>query len=290
MESSITRRTFLGASAAAGAGILASQAVAKNLAPSRIGVELYTVRNQMPAKDDEVLRKISEIGYREVEGDYSTLMRIASKLKPLGLSPVSCHIPVGTVEGTGKTPMDKMFADLKEIGTEYAVVPYLPESERTTEVLGALGQKMNKAGEMAKKSGLQLAYHNHAFEWGQMNGKRTFDLMFADTDPKLVEFDVDVFWLSVGGVDPVQFLKDHAGRVPLLHLKDKAKSQAVQYNERVPKETFKEVGHGSIDFPAILKTAEKIGVRHYFVEQDQTPGDPLVSLKQSFDYLSGLRA
>jgi sugar phosphate isomerase/epimerase len=124
---------------------------------------------------------------------------------------------------------------------------------------------------------------------GQMGGTRVFDRMFAKTDPALVKFEVDVFWLTVGGVDPVAFLKEHKGRVPLLHLKDKASDQKVQYNENVPKATFKEVGSGSIDFPAILRTAKDIGVKHYFVEQDQTPGDPLASLKQSFTYITGLR-
>ena len=288
MSSPVSRRMFLGASAAA--GVLASRGLAKNLAPSRIGVELYTLRNEMPAKDDEVLRDISQIGYREVEGDYPTLMRIGSKLKALQLNPTSCHIPVGAIEGKGGTPLAKILTDLKSLGTQYAVVPYVMEDQRTPEILAGFGENINKAGRLAHDSGLQLAYHNHAFEWGQMNGKRAFDVMFANTDPKLVQFEVDVFWLSVGGIDPVKFLNDHAGRIPLLHLKDKAKGQQVQYNEHVSKDTFKEVGNGSIDFPAILKTAEKIGVKHYFVEQDQTPGDPIASLRQSFTYLSGLRA
>jgi sugar phosphate isomerase/epimerase len=287
MSSPFTRRTFLGASAAA--TVLASRSFGKNLAPARIGVELYTLRNEMPAKDAEVLKEISQIGYREVEGDYPTLTRIASKLKSLQLNPISCHIPVGAIDGKGDTPLEKIFADLKGLGTQYAVVPYIMPDQRTAAILASFGDKMNKAGELAKKSGLQLCYHNHAFEWGPMNGKRAYEVMFGNTDPKLVQFEVDVFWLSVGGVDPVHFLEQHAGRVPLLHLKDKAQGQKVQFNENVTKETFKEVGNGSLDFPAILKTAEKIGVKHYFVEQDQTPGDPVASLKQSFTYLSGLR-
>ncbi len=263
--------------------------MAKNLALSRIGVELYTLRNEMPSKDEEVLHQISQIGYREVEGDYPTLMRTRSMLKSLQLNPVSCHIPVGAIDGQGETPLGKIFSDLKALGTEYAVVPYIMPDQRTPEILAGFGAKMNKAGAMARDSGLQLCYHNHAFEWGPMNGKHAYEVMFDDTDPKLVQFEADVFWLSVGGIDPVHFLEAHKGRVPLLHLKDKAQGQKVQYNENVTKETFKEVGSGSLDFPAILRTAEKIGVKHYFVEQDQTPGDPVASLKQSFTYLSGLR-
>ncbi len=279
---------FLSASAAA--GFLASRAGAKSLAPAQLGAELYTVRNLMPAKDDEILKQIAAIGYREVEGDYPTLMRIGAMAKGMGLNPVSCHLPVGLIgdDGYKGVGIEKIFGDLAGLGTKYAVVPYFAEDQRKIEVFQAFGSKMNQAGELARKHGLQLAYHNHAFEWAQMDGKRVFDIMFAHTDAKLVQFEVDVFWLSVGGLNPVEFLNAHAGRVPLLHLKDKAQEQQVQYNEHVPHETFKEVGNGTLDFPAILKTAEKIGVKHYFVEQDWTPGDPIASLKQSFDYVKGL--
>jgi len=287
MQSSITRRGFL---ASAAAGAIATRASAA-LAPTTLGVQLYTVRNVFPTKGDEVLKQIAGIGYKEVEGDnFATLIRIAPTLKTLGLAPVSCHIPTPSVLGGGDTPpLEKILTDLKSIGTEYAVLPYIGQELRTMEVFDAFGEKMNKAGELARKTGLQFAYHNHAFEWGQMGGKRVFDRMFANTDPKLVQFEVDVFWLTVGGVDPVAFLKEHSGRVPLLHLKDKVADQKVQYNEGVPKATFKEVGNGNIDFPGILRTAKNIGVKHYFVEQDWTPGDPIASLKQSFTYLTGLR-
>jgi sugar phosphate isomerase/epimerase len=283
----MTRRVFLASTAAGTLAIRASGA----LAPARLGVQLYTVRNLMPAKDDEVLRGIAAIGYKEVEGDHDTLMRVASTLKTLGLAPVSCHLPTASVLGgeADAPPLEKVLTDLKGLGTEYAVVPYIGPELRKQEVLDGFGEKMNKAGELARKTGLQLAYHNHAFEWGQMGGKRVFDRMFANTDPALVKFEVDVFWLTVGGVDPVAFLKEHKGRVPLLHLKDKVADQKVQYNEGVPKATFKEVGNGNIDFPGILRIAKDIGVKHYFVEQDWTPGDPLVSLKQSFSYINGLR-
>lgn len=100
---------------------------------------------------------------------------------------------------------------------------------------------------------------------------------------------MDVFWVSVGGGDPVELLRRYAGRVPLIHLKDKAAGTPVQYNEAVAGTAFKEVGAGTLDFAAILRAASTAGVKHYFVEQDSTPGDPLASLRQSFDYLHGLK-
>jgi sugar phosphate isomerase/epimerase len=100
--------------------------------------------------------------------------------------------------------------------------------------------------------------------------------------------EMDIFWVTVAGHNPIDLLKTYAGRVPLLHLKDKAQGVPTQpqYNEKVPHETFKEIGNGSINIPAVLKAADAAGVKHYFVEQDQTPGDPLESLRQSYAYLS----
>jgi sugar phosphate isomerase/epimerase len=110
-------------------------------------------------------------------------------------------------------------------------------------------------------------------------------MLLEETDPKLVMLEMDIFWVSVAGHDPVQALNTHKGRVPLLHLKDKATGTPVQFNENVPKTAFKEVGSGSIDIPAVLEAADAAGVRNYFVEQDQTTGDPIISLRKSFEYL-----
>jgi sugar phosphate isomerase/epimerase len=100
---------------------------------------------------------------------------------------------------------------------------------------------------------------------------------------------MDVFWVSVAGHDPMELLRKFSGRVPLLHCKDKLSGTEVMYKETVPRTAFKEVGSGVIEWPKVLNAAGAAGVAHYFVEQDQTPGDPLVSLKQSFGYLSKLK-
>jgi sugar phosphate isomerase/epimerase len=144
---------------------------------------------------------------------------------------------------------------------------------------------MNHTGELCKKAGMQFAYHNHAFEFGGKPGERPIDIFKERLDKKLVALEMDMFWVSVAGHDPLQMLQEWNGRVALLHLKDKEKGTPVQYTESVPKTAFKEVGSGSLDIPAILKAAPGLGVKHYFVEQDQTAGDPLDSLRKSFEYL-----
>jgi len=153
-------------------------------------------------------------------------------------------------------------------------------------VIEAFAGKLNRAGERAQAAGLRFCYHNHAFEFQPMGSRKPFDVLIEKTDPKLVGFELDCFWASVAGHDPVEMVRRLSGRLPLVHLKDKARDTPVRYNESVPKETFKEVGNGVIDWPAVLKAAAAAGAQHYFVEQDQTPGDPIASLRQSFAYLS----
>jgi sugar phosphate isomerase/epimerase len=152
----------------------------------------------------------------------------------------------------------------------------------------ALAEKLNKTGEKCRAAGLAFCYHNHAFEFEPMEGSTRFQVLLDSTDPKLVALEMDAFWVSVAGHDPVEILKQVSGRVKLVHLKDKAQGTPVMYKESVPASTFKEVGHGVIDWPAVLRAAESAGVEHYFVEQDQTPGDPVESLRQSFAYISKL--
>jgi sugar phosphate isomerase/epimerase len=143
-------------------------------------------------------------------------------------------------------------------------------------------------GAKVVQAGMKFGYHNHAFEFEGKPGERPIDIFVERFDPKIVNFQLDVFWVSVAGNDPVEWINRLKSRVISIHLKDKAASQPVVYKENVPKETFKEVGKGSLDFPAILRAAESVGVEYYLVEQDQTPGDPVDSLALSYQYLRGL--
>ena len=134
---------------------------------------------------------------------------------------------------------------------------------------------------------MHIGYHNHGFEFEALpDGRRPLDLLVSRTDPSLVRLEVDVFWVGITGADPVDLLTQYKGRVALVHLKDTAKGAPHATDEsKVPAATFQEVGSGSLDFPAILKAADAAGVEHYFVEQDHTPGDPIASLRKSYDYL-----
>ena len=283
--SKTSRRVFLAQSAALLPTAQVILGAGETSSFRALGVQLYTVRNVILKDPAATLKAIQDIGYSEAEVTYATLDQIWPALKETSLKPVSAH-----VDGTVLTDADKVdgaLSGLKEKGFQYVVYPYVAKENRgDLDTYRRLAATFNKIGERAKSAGLTFCYHNHAFEFEPMGGTMPIQIMLDQTDKSLVSLELDIFWVSVAGHDPVMMLKHHGDRVQLLHLKDKAKGFAVQYNETVPKDTFKEVGNGSVDIPAVLKAASQSSVKHYFVEQDQTAGDPVASLKQSYKYLS----
>ncbi len=284
MEGMISRREFGAVSFGAA---FAARASARQL--QTIGVQLYTVRDVLPKNPKEVLKAIEAIGYRESEPTYAQLSQFGAEIKATALKPVSVHLDSAMVSQGKDADLDKALQLAKEYGITYAVMPYVPPAERNgVEGMRVLVDKLNRAGEKCRAAGLKLAYHNHAFEFDPKEGTTPFQVLLERADKNLVSFEVDLFWVSVAGQDPAAMLEKLSGRVPLVHVKDKAKDMPVQYNEQVPRTAFREVGNGTFDWPKILTAASAAGVQHYIVEQDQTPGDPVASLRQSFAFLSKL--
>ena len=252
-----------------------------------IGVELYTVRDILPKDPSGTLRAIEQMGYTEAEVIYGSIDKIWPALQATKLKPVSVHLGTDLFEDQSK--MQATLDDVKRRGFEFAVFPYLPPAQRGgLDAIKKLAAKLNAAGKISKGLGIRMCYHNHAFEFEPMEGTTPFNTLLKETDPNLVSLELDVFWVSVAGHNPVELIQQHASRIALVHLKDKLASFPVRYNEQVPPDTFKEVGRGSIDFPGVLRAATKAGVNHFFVEQDKTPGNPLDSLKISYQYLHNL--
>jgi sugar phosphate isomerase/epimerase len=286
--SSLTRRRFLASSLSLTAAPFLAARTAR-----ATGVQLYTVRNTLMKDSDHVLRTIADIGYKEIEGGRADLIGLVPKINDLGMKTVSCHVETPLItgdwdqyKGMKPAPLEEAIESVRKAGIAYFSMAYIqPQARGNLDFYRKTADQMNHAGELCHKAGLQFAYHNHAFEFGGKEGERPIDIFHERLDRKLVALEMDVFWVSVAGNDPVEMLKKWKGRVGLLHLKDKAKDAPVQYTEDVPRTAFKEVGSGVLDFPAILKAAPAAGVKHYFVEQDQTPGDPLDSLRKSFEYL-----
>lgn len=290
---SMTRRTAIGAAAAA-ASLFGKK---KGMFEKPLGLQLYTLRFVLPNDADNVLKTVADIGYKEVE----VLRKDMWAQKPIydkyGLKPVSGHFETPILTKGPAWPgvpadytLEKAIEDCNKMGMKYIVAPYVQPKERgDLDYFRKFADALNKAGEQVSKAGLTLCYHNHAFEFKGQPGQRVWDVMVERFDKKYVQFELDIFWVSVAGQVPVDVIKSLSGRLPLVHLKDKGWGTPTQFDESVKPEAFKEVGAGTMDFAPILRACEKAGVKHYLVEQDQTPKDPLASIRLSYTNLRNLK-
>lgn len=294
----VTRRRFLALLAASAASLRTLRAEAFE---EPLGVQLYTLRNVLPGRAEETLKRLAQIGYEEVEILSQGMDRILPILERYDLRAPSGHFPAPMVTGNWQAwpmqPPDSPGEAWKHAvesaaaaGMKFMVIAYLMPSERGgPEFYKRFADQMNAAGAAAKEGGLQLCYHNHAFEFDASDGVAPIEILMDRFDSELVKWELDVFWCSIAGQDPARLIEGLAGDVPLLHLKDVKPETPVFYTESVPRDAFVEVGAGAIEFEKVLKAAGKAGVLHYFVEQDHTEGDPLDSLKTSYNNLRALR-
>lgn len=282
----ITRRDFLATVGALAAGAAcrnggSQQQVAQATSRrrlDRIGIQLYAVRNAMRSDVPGTIAQIARIGYREVEfaGYYDKTPReVRALLDANGLTSPSAHVPLELARE------DKTLDVALEVGHAYLTIPSLPAaSSNSADAYRRTAEELNQIGAKAKARGLRLAYHNHAQEFTPMQGAVPYDLLVAGTDPSLVFFQVDVYWMVRGGRDPREFIRANPTRVPMLHVKDSAGP---------PEHRQVDVGAGTIDFATILRQDASQGraITSVFVEHDAPP-DPMVFAKNSYDYLSKL--
>lgn len=274
----MNRRSFLGAVPAA---LLLARGLARTDASQHIdklGAQLYTVRRQLQMDFDRTLSKVAAIGYREVElGSYfgRDPKQVRASLDLAGLVAPSGHFDYGDLGD--KWPA--ILEGAKVIGHEYVVCPWIDEKlRRQPDIWQRAAATFNRAGELARKAGLQFAYHNHAFEFEPVNGRLPYDVLLSEMDPDLVKLELDLFWIEKGGADPVAYFRKYPGRFPMVHLKGRdARGEMAPV---APSNT--------IDWKSVLSRSHEAGIRHYFVEHDNPP-DPFDSLQQSYHYLHDLR-
>jgi sugar phosphate isomerase/epimerase len=275
------RRTFLRTAAYGTLGAVCWQGLAQAAATrklSKIGLQLYTVRNEMAKDFEGTLAQVAAIGYNQVEfaGYYNrTPQQVKEVLAKNKLEAPAAHIPLKDL----RENLDKAVETAQAIGHKLAICPYLEPKERQSlaDYKGHVAT-LNKAAEAFNKAGIEFGYHNHDFEFTELEGKLPMELLMAETDPKLVKVELDLYWITKAKQDPFAFIAKYPGRIVAFHVKDMDKQ----------KETFTEVGRGRIDFKPIFAQSQKAGVKYYFVEQDQTPGSPFDSIKVSVDYLKQL--
>ncbi len=279
-----TRRNFLATLGVAALGIASRDAAAASgiLAPhrklKRVGLQLYTVRDLMKADLPGTLAKVAAIGYKEVEfaGYFGhTPAEIHELLHRNGLTSPSTHLPFESLENGWQKQLD----DAKTAGHHWVTIAYIAEEKRKTlDDWKRHAEVFNRAAAQAKSAGLRFAYHNHNFEITPVGGTRPLDLLLTSTDPKLVDFEMDLYWVVFGGGNPIDFFKRYPKRFPLVHVKDSAGP---------PDNKMADVGSGTINFRQIFAQSERAGIKHYFVEHDQ-PADPIATITHSYRYLHNL--
>ena len=286
-----TRRSFLKSTSLLSAGLFIAPSEFKNETPL-IGLQLYTVRDAMDKDPVSALAKVTQIGYTSVEGATYTgtekfygMSPSAFKkvLKQNGLVIPSSHYRLGEektngeiVSGTLLHDWNKAVDDAAEVGIKYMVCAYLSEAERgDLDHYKYVADQLNIAGERCKKSGIQLCYHNHNFEFEKQGDIYPYDILMA-TDKDLVKMEMDIYWIKKAGQDPIALFNKHPGRFPLWHVKDM---------DNTPARDFTEIGNGIIDFKEIFKYKNKAGMKYFFVEQDKCPGTPFDSITKSIKYI-----
>ncbi len=257
----------------------------------KIGLQLYTVRDQMKADFDGTIAKVASIGYKEVEfaGYFGrTPEQVRAVIDRNGLTSPSCHVEYAVLGDQWPSVIESS----KTIGQSYIVCPWIPEEIRKQpDGWKRAIDTFNHAGEISKKSGIQFAYHNHWFEFLPVNGKLPYDMLLEQCDPDLVKMELDLCWITVAGADPLTYFNRYPGRFPLVHVKDMKKLPKVSasggqdFGDSLKDMT--EVGSGIIDWKRILGQSDKAGIKHYIVEHDK-PQAPFESIKISYNYLSKL--
>jgi sugar phosphate isomerase/epimerase len=243
----------------------------------KVAIQLYTLRDA--CKEDFVgtLRKVAELGYDGVElaGDWGGLeaKELKALLDELGLQAAGSHVSIDRLEND----LERVIQEQKEIKSQYITCPFLPEDRRGgISEYRQLAQKLNEIGRVCADHGIQFSYHNHDFELEEINGSKPLHILLDETDPKWVNAELDIYWLTKAGENPVEWINRYKGRVPLLHLKDMTNDS---------EQFFAELGTGGVDVLSAIEEGKQAGVDWFVVEQDQTKKNPFESVKISIDYL-----
>jgi sugar phosphate isomerase/epimerase len=273
------RRTFIGSAAA---GMLGASPLARMLGAAsaerlgRIGLQLYTIRQAMERDFEGSLTRVSRIGYREVEfaGYFKhPAEQVRRILRRHDLTAPSAHISLEDI----RTRWDQTVADAHTIGHKYLVCAWINDEDRTVAGYQKVAEEFNRAAETARKADIAFGYHNHSYEFVPVDGQLPYDILLSASDPALVKFELDLFWIAKGGGDPLAYFAKYPGRFPLVHVKDMSRDGRMV-----------DVGKGTIDFRRIFADREEAGIRHFFVEHDE-PANPFASIASSYAWLRGLR-
>lgn len=254
---------------------------------TKAGLQLYTLRDQLPKDVKKVIANVAKAGYQQVETfGYSTengfwglsAEEFKQVLNNNDLTTPSGHYGIDKFLSSGDTnEIDTAIKTAKTLGQEYITIPSIDEKVRNTAAeIKNVAKKINIAAEKISKAGLKIAYHNHDFEFHTVDGIMLYDVLLQETNPAVVHFEMDLYWVVRAGQDPLQWFAKHPGRFSMVHVKDMDK-QEHQLNT--------EIGKGSVNFKQIFSKAKLAGIKHYIVEQENFKIDPYTSITESSNYL-----
>jgi sugar phosphate isomerase/epimerase len=250
------------------------------------GVQLFMVRRQAPQDLAGVLRAIHQIGFAQIELYPIVYTHPAPELRRIvadsGLGAVSGHFDYDGLE----SKIDYAH----QLGLEFMVCPMLPKDQWTSiEGFQKAAADFNRWGKIVKSAGMEFAFHNHDYEFKPQGSTTGFAELMKQTDPALVKLEFDMYWLTQAGQDPFAMLTSHANRVRLVHMKDRVPNAPTSFNIDPSSDHFTELGKGTIAWPRLLAQARKQGIRYAFLDQDETSGPVLDSMKESYAYLQTLK-
>lgn len=264
-----------------------------------IGMQLYSVRDEMKADMYGTLKALKEMGYDVVE--FAGLFKhdpkeVRAMLDELGLVSVSSHVPLADLE----KDIQGCIRDYKVLGNKYIVVPYLPKENRDGDAFLATVEKIKEIGTAVKEAGMQLLYHNHDFEFEKFEGMYKLDYLYSHISPDLLKTQLDTCWVKVGGENPADYITKYGDRAPVVHLKDYVGQknehmyELIGTTEAVAKKEgdfeLRPVGYGCQDFYNILAACEKADTEWLIVEQDSVSMEktPMESAALARNYLKTL--
>lgn len=258
-----------------------------NKRKNALAIQLYTVRDAIADNLEKTLEKLASLGFTglEIYGYNGTFFgksrrEFQTLLNNLGLKVISSHHTTGILhndKGTLLNNWEKTVEDLHFIGSEYMVCSYLFPEERTVDNYKKLPELFDTSGEITKSAGIQFAYHNHDFEFEKFDETQNiYDFILNNTSSDLVKMELDLYWISKAGIDPLAYFEKYPQRFPLWHVKDM----------KAGTKNFAEIGNGTIDFKRIFNAKEKAGLQHWFLEQDSSDKDMFESIRISRDFIA----
>lgn len=299
MKTSKNRRDFLKISSAGTLGLMAlgplacSPGAAIDRKSFGVGLQLYTIRDAMAADVKGSLQKLSDMGFKNLElADYAngkfygySPKEFKKMVNDMGMEIISSHTSV-EAEGITTESAQKMADDHAELGVKYCVQPWVEEEDRHVEFYKRMVGEWNEVGRIMKGVGIQFGYHNHNFEFANLDGiVPYYDIFMPEMDPDLITMEIDFYWVTKAGQDPVEMFNRYPGRFQLFHFKDMLTQQAPYFD--IVKDDITSVGAGVIDFKRIMAAADVAGMKYHFVEDDnQGNGKPFEALETSISNLT----